>query len=191
MAIARAAGILRYRYPNQSWVEIPADSYSLVTEQRLQQVATGRTLYGFYGQWVSNGWYPNRIDFITQGYSYCPPVLFLTPNGQPLQGVQHQWANVIWCPFAPGNFSTGRISSYGSWASVWIGYEIPEVANQLQTRCNIQVAKDGNTLTIEGVWTEGCPEVQFTPGGCPPNTIDCGDCCRPCDELNNKIRALI
>jgi hypothetical protein len=23
--------------------------------------------------------------------------------------------------------------------------------------------------------------------GCPPNTLDCGDCCLPCDEVFNKI----
>ena len=114
----------------------------------------------------------------------------MTLNGYD-RGVAHLWANVSWCPFAPGQVRTARLSNYGSWSNAWVGYAIPEITTRLENRCNIQVVKDGNTLTIGGVWLEGCPEVQFIPGGCPAGSLDCGSCCLPCDDLVSKIRALV
>lgn len=189
MAI-RTTGILRYRYPNQSWIEIPADSYSLVTEQRVQPIPTGRTLYGIYAQHIPESWFPNRIDLISSGFSFCPPILELVPYTRDPRGIRSNYVYVNWCLTQLGSYQRGLLSNF-TFAIAWIGYAVPETVNRLQTRCNIQVANAGNVLAIEGIWGEGCPEVQFTPPICPPNTIDCGDCCLPCDSLLTKIRALI
>lgn len=191
MAIARLTAKLRYLYPNQNWVEISADSYTFVTEQRVQVVSTGRTLYGIYAQWVSTGWYPNRVDHLGNFYSWCPVIPNLILNGFDGSGVAHYWAHLSICGSSNMIRTNPRISNYGSWVNVWVGFSQTETFNQVQTRCNIRAVKDGQVLLIQGVWTQGCPQVQFIPGGCPPETIDCGDCCISCDELNTKIRALI
>jgi hypothetical protein len=37
-----------------------------------------------------------------------------------------------------------------------------------------------------------CPleNISISCSGCPPNTLDCGDCCLPCDDVFNKLSAL-
>lgn len=191
MGIPKTSPKIRYRYAGGQWQEVegknPATGYEFIRGN----FPTGRTIYSIYGQWVSNGWYPNRVDFIANLASYCPPNLFLSFNGT-VQGVVHSWANAGYCPNANRIPANARLSPYGSWANIWIASSSPELSTRTSGRCNLYYADANNqSAVIYGDWDTSCPEIQVISASCPDGYIDCSDCCISCDELTNKIKALI
>ena len=190
MHVARLPSKIFYTVPGQPEqnLEFPGKiTAKTTTESRQVQIAT-RTRYFIYGVWVSNGWYPGRIDLIATLDSYTPPTLYLSLNGI-VQGVAHYWANATYqLNYPPAPQWTGRISIYGSWGNIWIGGSAP-LATQTVTenRCNLEISYDGQNQIIEGQWTQPCPTWRFTGGNCPPDSLDCGDCCLDCAAVKAGI----
>ncbi len=73
-------------------------------------------------------------------------------------------------PFGGNKWTKIEIISISNYYRLIItGNTGTELHNQLYSNCNYQI--------------------ECIPG-CPPNTIDCGDCCLPCDSIFNQISAL-
>lgn len=70
-------------------------------------------------------------------------------------------------------------------------YEIlPFVGNQplFQPSYTIKVSDRDNNLLKEKTYSSNEYLVECV--GCPPNTLDCGDCCLPCDSIFNAISSM-
>lgn len=177
MEVQRLPRRLFYRWtPTGSEIEYPtnipdpAPSITCNTVQITVPPAIPGWFY-LYGQATNGNW-----GLVAQGYSFAQPQV-----------------NVVFWAHNPTRYQIGmRVMQ---WNGVWVNASGSGIAinwyvtpgSTQQPRRDLLVGTD---RIINPTINAPCPTWRIAGGNCPPNSLDCGNCCLDCAALDSAINGL-
>ena len=181
----------------QNWrvITIENSPVSITTEQILEP--TGEYCYQLRYRFLGwDGCNPRASNWVGPQGRFGPFTIRLDGSGTNFCGKAGAARAIIshhgGCGSPRSSSPITQTVNFNTYYYAYTSYEIEvlSVSQPVEAACRFTIKDSTGSIILQQTFDEGCPEWREECNDCPPETLECADCCLDCGEYASEFRSL-